>query len=414
MSGRLRIALTCNLYPPEFTGGTERVVRALAHGLIEVGDDVVVICGSDEPHEGQHPVEDVVEGVPVYRLRRTPDENYNVTVKRPRITDEILEILRARSVDVLHVNHWSHLSEDQVVAARDRIGIPSVVSLHDLWTTCPRFFRLPPDGVTCPSDSDRTTCVGCVNIDLKGAESEVAADFELRDDAVAAELAAATVVVVPSEACARACADHLRTRARNQLQVVPHGLLDSEPAPERDPIGLPLRVGTFGNLNREKGVFDLIDAMKGVRAELHLFGAVKAEFQSAASERATRHGVKHYWHGAYGVADKHPARQMDLAVFPSLCRETYGLVVDEALHHGTPVVVSEIGALPERIERGGGLSAPPGDVAKLAETIRGLVEEREAYHLLRASIPTSFPTIADAVTTYRHLYSKAWASAQSS
>ena len=72
----------------------------------------------------------------------------------------------------------------------------------------------------------------------------------------------------------------------------------------------------------------------------------------AASERATRHGVKHYWHGAYGLADKHPARQMDLAVFPSLCRETYGLVVDEALHHGTPVVVPDIGALPERSDCG--------------------------------------------------------------
>jgi glycosyltransferase involved in cell wall biosynthesis len=409
MSGALRIALTCNNYPPEFRGGTERVVEALARGLIEAGDDVVVICGSDQVHDGADPAEELVDGVPVIRLRLQPDESYGVTVTRPRITAQILEILRARSVDVLHVHHWSHLSDDQVVAARDQAGISSVVSLHDLWTTCARFFRLPPEGVTCPSDANRAACVSCVNLDLNQDPAEIAADFEKRDNAIAGELAAASAVVVPSEGCAASCSAHLRTRAGQELRIVPHGLLDSAPAPDRDPMGLPLRVGSFGNLNREKGVLILIDAMAGVRAELHLFGAVEEAFRREADARAADRGVRLHWHGSYDAAGPHPARQLDLAVFPSLCLETYGLVVDEALHHGTPVVVSEIGALPERVLRGGGLSVPPGDVAKLAETIRGLVEERETYHLLRASIPTTFPTIADAVLTYRHLYAKAWA-----
>src|SRR5262249_28849032 len=39
---------------------------------------------------------------------------------------------------------------------------------------------------------------------------------------------------------------------------------------------------------------------------------------------------------------------------PSLCYETFGLAVAEAMSHGTPVVVRRIGALTEMVEESGG------------------------------------------------------------
>ena len=118
------------------------------------------------------------------------------------------------------------------------------------------------------------------------------------------------------------------------------------------------------------------------------------------------------WHGPYVADDPHPASQMDLAVFPSLCRETYGLVVDEALHHGTPVIVSDAGALPERLAGGGGIAVPTGSVEMLSNAIRGVVEDRDAYHLMRSMVPTEFRTVEVAAERYRHLYSLAWAAAR--
>jgi glycosyltransferase involved in cell wall biosynthesis len=217
-------------------------------------------------------------------------------------------------------------------------------------------------------------------------------------------------LVAPSHDCADACRLHRDWGGRPPtIEVLPHGLLDVEAPAARGPLGLPFRVGTFGNLHREKGVMVLCEAMAGIRAELHLFGGAADAFRDEVAARADDLGVRVTWHGPYRPTDPHPALQLDLAVFPSLCRETYGLVVDEALHHGVPVIVSHIGALPERVAGGGGFAVPPGDVDALAQGIRGVVEERDAYHLLRSMIPASFPTIVDAAAAYRHLYSKAWA-----
>ena len=54
----IKVALACHNFPPEFMGGTERVVLALAHALQQRGDEVVVICGSECPHDGRDTIEE--------------------------------------------------------------------------------------------------------------------------------------------------------------------------------------------------------------------------------------------------------------------------------------------------------------------------------------------------------------------
>ena len=53
---------------------------------------------------------------------------------------------------------------------------------------------------------------------------------------------------------------------------------------------------------------------------------------------------------------------------PSLWHETFGLVVAEALSCGTPVIVSDLGALAE-VAGPGGLAVPAGDVQALRSAI---------------------------------------------
>ena len=407
----MKIALTTNNFPPEFRGGTERVVEALAHGLRAAGDDVVVISGSEQPHDGQDIVRTEFAGIPVLRLPLDAGEAYGLNVPRPRVLDLIRGIVVDEAIDVVHVHHWSHLSDGQVRMVCD-LDRACVVTLHDVWTTCPRFFRVPPEGIECPTDTSREACIACANLDFRESERWVRERIDQRDLDLGAELRLAHAVFTPSTACGRAIATHLASDLSDKIKVQPHGLLDDDQPPERGPLGLPLRVGTFGNLNREKGVLDLVMAMAGMRAELHLFGGARNDFEQVVAARARDLDVALTWHGDYDSDSNHPALGLDLAVFPSLCNESYGLVVDEALHRGTPVIVSDRGALPERIAGGGGLAVPAGDTAALATAIRGLVDDREAYHLLRLSIPTEFPTVSDAVNNYRHAYSKAWASAR--
>ena len=70
---------------------------------------------------------------------------------------------------------------------------------------------------------------------------------------------------------------------------------------------------------------------------------------------------------------------------PSLCFETFGKTVAEALACGRPAVVSALGALGELIEDGRtGIKFPAGDVAALGQSLRRVLSDKAlADHLGR-------------------------------
>jgi glycosyltransferase involved in cell wall biosynthesis len=405
----LRIALICSNFPPEFQGGTERVALALARSLQDLGEEVVVLSGSDQPHRGEDVEREDGLGVPVMRLRRKPDEGYGLEINRPRLLALEESLLVQHEIDVVHLHHWATLSFHTLRMARRR-ELATVATLHDMWTTCPRFFRKPPDGITCPEGEDRESCGPCVKLDFDTEPLwKLRLGVAMRDHDVRGELLAAHRVTAPSRSFAAAVAD--RVPWEHGIEIVPHGLLEpvAREVAQEEAARQPFRVGTFGNLVRDKGVAVLVEAMAGVAgAELHLFGPfLDAAFEREIADLAARHDVTLTCHGRYDAAGPHPARELDLAVFPSLCEESYGLVVDEAMARGVPVVVSDLGALAERCAGGGGVVTPAGDVRALRAAVREIVASTERYVALKRRLPREFSTIGDAAKRYVELYRSA-------
>jgi glycosyltransferase involved in cell wall biosynthesis len=401
----VRVALACHNFPPEFRGGTERVVLALAGALGKAGDDVVVLAGSDEPWAGEDATVERGLGVEVLRLRRKPGEGYGLVVRNLRLRDLVGRLLRERGCEVLHVHHWSTLSVQMGRRAR-ALGVGVVATLHDMWTSCGRFFRRPPPGITCPTAAGREPCAPCAALSLDVPLPSLRRGIRHRDREIRRELRAAHFITAPSRFCADAVRSHVPWAGR--IEVIPHGLLEPvDKVPPRSPApGAPLRVGTFGNLVREKGILPLVEAAVGLPVELCLAGPfIEAAFEREVLARAAALGVRLSRQGAYGAGGDHPAGALDLAVFPSLCQETYGLVVEEALARGVPVVVSRLGALGERIGRGGMVVDP--EAGALAAALGALVREPEALVSLRRGIPARFTTIGDAAEKYRELYRRA-------
>ena len=66
---------------------------------------------------------------------------------------------------------------------------------------------------------------------------------------------------------------------------------------------------------------------------------------------------------------------VDLAVFPSVWEEPFGLVATEAMARGVPFVISDAGALPEVAGPEHPWVTRRGDDAALAETILSLIGE---------------------------------------
>ena len=88
-------------------------------------------------------------------------------------------------------------------------------------------------------------------------------------------------------------------------------------------------------------------------------------------------------------------------MFPSKCAETYGLVVDEALAHGVPVVCSDAGALAERAASPGVVVTP---ITRLAHVLEELVGSPDRLQALREAIPTDLPTVAASADRHLDLY----------
>jgi glycosyltransferase involved in cell wall biosynthesis len=399
----VKVCFLCANHPPEAWGGTEQLVVALARELRALGVEVVVISGSDVPHSGTDVVREEHDGVTVHRVFKLPDEWDHQGFVRPRILAIVRELLRLERPDVLHVHSTASLGVGITPLACEA-GVQVVMTFHDLWVTCARYFRVPVGGVTCPTGVDREPCVVCIAHDVGLPAERVRQGLAERDRVLRAEVMAATVCTAPSATAARYVRDCLPHAGR--IEVIPHGLLrpvaaDERAAPPRaDEV---LRVGTFGGLVAEKGVLELLDAAAGLPCELHLSGRVYHDALRLRIEAAQAAGRSVVLHGPYTPAARHPARDLHLAVFPSKCQETYGLVVDEALAHGVPAVVSDAGALRERAGTGGVVVTPIG---ALANVLRELVGSPERLAALRARIPTELPTIAASARRHLELYSR--------
>ncbi len=403
----MKVCFVTANYPPEAIGGTEQVVTALARELRRLGVEVVVVTGSDLPRGSAAAGPDDVrreqfEGTVVHRIFRQPDEWDRQGFVRPRLLRLVERLLASEMPRLVHVHSLAALGTGVGALAR-RLGLPVVMTFHDLWVTCARYFRVPAGGVTCPSGTDRAPCVVCVNDALQTDAASVAAGLRARDEAIRAELAHVAAGTAPSATAARFVRECVPFTAT--IDIVPHGLLRAVAAGERatPPTDAErLRIGTFGGLVAEKGVRELVAAVAGLPCELHLAGP----FHEPAFERAIRalaadQGTPLVLRGRYGVADRHPARDLHLAVFPSHCQETYGLVVDEALAHGVPAVVSDRGALAERRGHGGVVVTP---IEHLAPVLHGLVTSRTRLAALRAAIPATLPTIASSAQHHLDLY----------
>ena len=397
----MKVCFVTANHPPEAWGGTEHVVVALARELRSRGVEVVVISGSDLPHSGVDVAREEHAGVRVHRVFKHPDEWDRQGFVRPRIHDLVRDILRSERPAVLHVHSTASLGVGITALARE-LGLPSVMTFHDLWVTCARYFRVPAGGVTCPSGVDRTPCVTCVNDGLQTDPAFVERGLAERDRLVRGEVALAAVCTAPSRTTAAFVRDCLPYTG--PIEVIPHGLLWPVDPSERTGApreNQPLRVGTFGGLVREKGILELLDATKDLGCELHLSGRLHDAGLSWHVRNAQERGQRVVLHGAYTPELRHPSLDLDLAVFPSKCQETYGLVVDEALAHGVPVVVSDQGALRERANTPGVVVTP---LANLAKVLRELVTSPPRLAALRAAVPATVPTIAASAQRHLELY----------
>ena len=95
------------LFPPEFEGGTEALVRSQASALARRGHDVRVVSGTDHVHEGRDLGFDRQGALEVVRVPRRMSERSPFAHARPRV-EELVQ-WAVDGADAVHVHHWATL-----------------------------------------------------------------------------------------------------------------------------------------------------------------------------------------------------------------------------------------------------------------------------------------------------------------
>ncbi|MGW4777681.1 glycosyltransferase [Streptomyces filamentosus] len=287
----------------------------------------------------------------------------------PAVRTELAARLRADRPDVVHVHNVFPLLSPAVLAACADADVPVVATLHNYTQVC-------PPGTLHRAGGPCSACVGKA-VPLPAVRHGCYRDSRLATVPLAVNLAVNRRrwwTGVERFLCISAAQREVLVRSGMPAGrlVVKHNFVP-DPGVRRTGPGEHLLF--LGRLAESKGVrllmeaWDALAADGGVGVPLVLAGAGPLE-REVAAWAAGRDDVHHA--GLYDPEQCRAAVARSVAVVaPSLARETFGLVVAEAMAAGVPAVAAGHGGFTELVEDGvTGLLHRPGDAGSLADALR--------------------------------------------
>jgi len=383
-------------FPPEGRGGSESYLLDIVKRQRARGLDAQVLAGTKFARTAVVREQYEFDGIPVHRIHRNDLYfDHHAKMWHPEVEQLVSDLLQEWQPKLLHVHHWVRLTCNLVEIA-SRLGIPSVITLHDYYTSCPRAFRRRLGNAiedhSCKRVLSAESCSSCVPVYGHEPAHELAAGIEIFADHYRAEVAHAHTVLVAVSSTATLLSE-MTGMPVERYEVLPLGY--HERFTELPPLlGLqqdePVRFAFWGTIGRHKGVdvllhaFELLHRARPGKAELHILG--ESDTEKFANElKAMVKDAPVTFHGAFDAAQLHAAAP-HVGVFPSTCIETYGLVLDECFELGRPCITSDLGALAER-GAVAGLGSRVGDAADLATVMQRFVDEPRLWHDLAAKVP---------------------------
>jgi glycosyltransferase involved in cell wall biosynthesis len=365
MSG-LRFAMLTTFYPPHNFGGDGIAIQRLSRALARRGHIVTVIHDVDAYnllHAGSEPeATPEPEGVEVVRLRSSVGRLSPVLTQqigRPLVNGQrIRQILCDREIDVTMFHNISLIGGPGILPLGRGIA---VYEAHEHWLVCPTHVLWR---------HGRELCTGrqCLRCSLHYRRPPQLWRFTGGLDRVLHHVDA----FIAKSAFSRD--KHREFGFTREMDVIPYFLPreadGSAEAPLHDEqwrnpasnAGRPYFL-FVGRLERIKGLDDVIPAFRRVPgADLLIAGDGEHEI----ALRALAEGMPNVRFLGRIAADRLAALYRDAAalIVPSVCFETFGIILIEAFRQGTPVVARRIGPFPEIVKTaiGGLLFDGPDDM----------------------------------------------------
>lgn len=272
--------------------------------------------------------------------------------------------------DVVHVHNIFPQLTVSVFRACHDAGVPVVMTLHNfrIWCAAATLFRSGQICEECVGHGPRRALdYSCYRGSYFGTAAVVRAqERHIRDRVWQTQVD--RFIALTRFSKDRAVAFGL---SAEKIAVKPN--FAPEPAVVRTAIGA--KAVYVGRLSEEKGVSVAIEAFRklpGRQLALIGSGPDEADLRRIAPANVTFLGPQPPGRVAQELAEA------AFLVFPSLCYETFGRVLVEAMGAGIPVIASRIGGTPEIVrDRETGLLFTPGSVDELREVAEKLFVDRD-------------------------------------
>lgn len=371
----LKILMANVYFAPRSFGGATIVAEEMGRRLVEKGAQVGVM--TSRPSVAEIPDGDIrydVDGMIVFASVLPDDQGGLGQLDNPVMASRFAEVLDAFQPDVVHVHAAQGLGTGLLRVCQEK-GIPYVLTLHDAWWLCERQFMVRADGRYCfQTTIDLSVCQACVS----GARH-----LRDRDVVMRQALERAALLISPSQA-------HRDLYLANgispdRIVVNRNGFRWPERSRRARIAGSPLRFGFVGGTEAVKGYDLLKEAMQSLsRSDWELVlvdNKLNLGFQSIFPEDWSVRGRLRVV-PAYTQAELDDFYdQIDVLLFPSQWKESYGLTVREALARDVWVVTTSPGGQSEDVADGVNGTCLPldGKSQTLAEAVSALLDMPERF-----------------------------------
>ncbi len=359
----MKICIINNLFYPDQKGGVEILVKTIADALIEQKHQVMVICAGRKKE--QTTVENIGK-IKIYRLgwdkyfafQDIEQQNflkrflYRLHQLNNQYSASTIQAILKKEKPQLILTHNVLGLGYNIIKSIQKTKIKHILTLHDVQLIVP---------------SGQLILGQKINFILKTYAWFTKNLFKNCQN-----------IISPSETLLKFYLQY-NFFPHAQTQIIPNPVqtLEKKFSPKKNP-GSELKILYLGQLEKHKGILDLIRAFKLLDPE-KFFLTIAGQGELSAQIKNTSAIIDNLnFYGEYGTEQRiELLNQHDLMVVPSLCFENAPMVILEAWQSGVPVLASNFGGLPELVqENKNGWLFSAGNIQNLKQKLEQIYQTK--------------------------------------
>jgi hypothetical protein len=345
-------------------------------------------------------------GEKIVNFNFTTSENSKDKLLNKKYSNMIRNIIDCYNIDIIHIHHMmGHYFDIKYIINNKQIKL--FITLHDYYSICPRITKINDKNKYCgnPREEECTSCLTSFsNNDPYLAERNNIIAWK---DIWNLLFSSANKIIVPSDA---AKLEVKKTYNNLPIDVIEHGM---DIVHEKNILNIDadniFNVAFIGNLYVNKGMIIVEELIKYAHNYndnifLHLFGAIKSNFNQDKYNHFINHGEFEREHLNKMLKDYN----IKLVCLFSIWPETYSYTLTESVSNNIPLFAIDEGAIGQRIRENklGWLIKNGTDIPEIYQKIKDIFNNKNEYRNVSKSISEyKIKNLREMCSEYDNIYS---------